>query len=290
MSLNIVSAAEADVASALGPPSATSPQGLGLDGRRADDQPLETKRFMEVLGVSFENSDLLEQALTHSSYKNENQSAGRTDNERLEYLGDAVLDLAMSEILVRKFADDREGSLSKKRASLVNEDVLAAIASEVGLPDLLRLGKGERQTGGLAKPRILASALEAVFGAVFLDSGFPAARAAAERAFATRLESMATGPDYAADFKTRLQETSQERFRLTPQYRVERERGPDHDKVFDVSVRIGDSVLAVGEGRNKKSAEQEAARLALAKLDERAAPRAEDEVAVQDAAEKGLSV
>lgn len=273
--MNTTSVAEATAASGLGAPKsfAAKPEPVSEPRPEASSgspngRTLETQRLMERLGISFENPDLLEQALTHSSYKNENPSLARADNERLEYLGDAVLDLAMSEILVRAYPSDREGALSKKRASLVNEDVLSRIALELGLPDLILLGKGERQTGGLSKPRILASTLEAVFGAAFLDRGFDLARVAAERAFASRLASMADGPDYAADFKTRLQEKAQETRRLTPYYRVDRERGPDHDKVFEVSVRLGDAVLAVGQGRNKKSAEQEAARLALATLED----------------------
>lgn len=225
-------------------------------------------RLMERLGCTFNGPDLLEQALTHTSFRNENLHRASADNERLEYLGDAVLDLALSEMLMARFPADREGALSKKRASLVNEEVLAGLAIELGLAELVRLGKGERQTGGVGKPRILASTFEAVFGALFLDSGYPAAHAAASRAFGPRLDALADGPDYAADFKTRLQERAQDCLRITPYYRVERERGPDHDKTFEVSVRLGERTLAVGQGRNKKASEQEAARLALVRLDE----------------------
>lgn len=237
------------------------------------------------LGTPFTNPSLLEQALTHTSYRNENARQGASsavaDNERLEFLGDAVLDLALSALLMARFPTDREGALSKKRASLVNEDVLAALARELEIPELIRLGKGERQSGGVGKPRILASAFEAVFGAIYLDSGFAVALAATDAAFGRRLDALAGSPDYAADFKTRLQERSQERHRQTPFYRVERERGPDHDKLFDVSVRLGERVLAIGQGRNKKAAEQEAARLALEKLSQE---EARDEMTAPDAA------
>ena len=191
------------------------------------------------------------------------------DNERLEFLGDAVLDLALSELLMRRFPLDREGALSKKRASLVNEEVLASLAREIGVAEAIRLGKGERLTGGLSKPRILASAFEAVFGALFLDAGFATALAAIKAAFESRIDALEGTPDYAADFKTRLQERSQESFRLTPSYRVERESGPDHEKTFEVCVRLGTRALATGIGRNKKAAEQEAARLALREIEKK---------------------
>ena len=260
----------------------TQPQGppgecVSEVAQRIDGQGLE--RLIEKLGTRFKNPDLLEQALTHTSFKNENahrpELGATLDNERLEYLGDAVLDLALSEMLMRRFPDDREGALSKKRASLVNEDHLASLALDLGLPELIRLGKGERQTGGLAKPRILASTCEAVFGALFLDSGYPTALTAALATFGPRLEALNGAPDFAADFKTRLQEKAQETFRQTPFYRVERERGPDHDKLFEVSVRLGDRSMATGQGRNKKSAEQEAARMAIDLLESESAATTE---------------
>lgn len=222
------------------------------------------QQLIDHLGYVFLRPELLEQALTHKSFRNENPAVASGDNERLEFLGDAVLDLALSEYLMERFSADQEGSLSKKRASLVNEEELAAIAREIGVDTHLRLGKGERQTGGLQKPRILASALEAVLGSIFLDQGYTAARNTVVRLFEPRMEIFGKGSaDFARDFKTRLQELVQEKFRQTPTYHVVREEGPDHDKVFEVSVRLEARALAAGTGRSKKSAEQEAARLAL---------------------------
>lgn len=233
---------------------------------------MDLERESSVLEISldyrFANVDLLNLALTHKSFANE-QNGGvnstRSNNERLEFLGDAVLDLALSDILMRAYPDDAEGSLSKKRASLVNEETLAGLARGLKIEELVRLGKGEIKTGGLEKPRILASSLEAVFGAIFLDSGFGSALAVASRLFAPRLAEFASATaDFQLDFKTRLQERVQESRRATPTYRIEAESGPDHDKKFEVSVRVGDEVLARGSGKSKKAAEQDAARAALA--------------------------
>lgn len=221
--------------------------------------------LQEALGYTFANERLLAQSLTHKSFANEQgPTAVKSDNERLEFLGDAVLDLALSEILMRRFPTDPEGSLSKKRASLVNEDMLASLALDLELPQLIRLGKGEVKTGGLQKPRILASTLEAIFGAIQVDRGYFAACIAIEKIFDSRLSQLGRGNiDFQLDYKTRLQEKIQERLRATPTYVVEQESGPDHDKTFEVSVRVAAEVLAVGRGRSKKSAEQDAARQAL---------------------------
>lgn len=239
----------------------------------------------QSLGYLFVRPELLLQALTHKSFANERgagtgggagtgaarSSAGvtlvETDNERLEFLGDAVLDLALTECLMRQFPNDNEGSLSKKRASLVNEETLARIAGELRLETLIRLGKGEIKTGGLQKPRILASTLEAVLGAVFQDAGFAPALEVVRKLFETRLDELTTSQvDFKLDYKTRLQEKAQEIHRATPVYKVEVETGPDHDKQFEVSVRIESQVLATGTGRSKKAAEQDAARQALERM------------------------
>jgi ribonuclease-3 len=227
--------------------------------------PLESL-YLQLRHV-FQDHRLLELALTHKSYANE-KSGGvsnvSSDNERLEYLGDAVLDLALSELLMSRFTNDSEGALSKKRASLVNEETLATIARELKLDQLIRLGKGEIKTGGLQKPRILASSFEALLGAVFTDGGYGEARKTIESLFASRLEALKLAPvDYHLDFKTRLQEKVQEKMRATPTYHVESETGPDHDKHFEVSVRAEGQVLGNGQGKSKKAAEQEAARKAL---------------------------
>jgi ribonuclease-3 len=219
-----------------------------------------------ALGYVFADRSGLELALTHKSFANE-QGTNAGDNERLEFLGDAVLDLAMSEILMRRFPTDLEGGLSKKRASLVNEETLAKVAMGLDMGARVRVGRGEAKTGGGHKPRLLASTLEAIFGAVFLDGGYFAAQAVVAKLFEERMTQLANSTvDFQADFKTRLQELAQERHRQAPVYRVDRESGPDHDKVFEVTVRVGETELASGSGRSKKSAEQDAAKAALEKM------------------------
>lgn len=239
------------------------------------------------MGYVFTRRELLDQALTHKSFANEQLTSVASaspepivedrsvsklaptigNNERLEFLGDAVLDLALSALMMNRFPLDPEGSLSKKRASLVNEDTLARLASELKLEGIIRLGRGEQKTGGVAKPRILASTFEAVIGAVFLDGGYVAASQAIEKLFDSKLTELATSAiDFQHDYKTRLQERIQEAHRATPNYKVEREFGPDHDKRFEVSVSVGESVIANGIGKSKKAAEQDAAREALEKM------------------------
>jgi ribonuclease-3 len=220
------------------------------------------------IGYQFTNPALLELALTHKSFANEAMSGGSTptdDNERLEFLGDAVLDLALSDVLMKKFPTDPEGALSKKRASLVNEESLANVARNLGLEQFVKLGKGEIKTGGLQKPRILASSLEALIGAIFQDSGFILVSDVVEKLFADQLRLLGE-TEFSADFKTRLQERAQNIKRLTPTYRVESQSGPDHDKTFVVVVELGDEALASGTGKSKKAAEQNAAQKALEML------------------------
>ncbi len=231
-----------------------------------------TSAFLsQILGYQFSRAALLELAFTHKSYANEMLGGSSTvadDNERLEYLGDAVLDLALSELLMKKFPGDPEGALSKKRASLVNEDSLARIAQVHGFDQYLKLGKGEIKTGGLQKPRILASSLEAVMGAIFQDSGYIMVTNVIEILFREQLLKLETDTiDFSSDFKTRLQERAQSTLRKqTPTYRVEAESGPDHDKMFVVIVELEGEILARGQGKSKKVAEQDAAKLALETL------------------------
>jgi len=223
----------------------------------------QLQTLIEKIAYEMRNPQLLEQALTHKSYRHENEGLA-FDNERLEFLGDAVIDLALSELLMSRFSGDQEGSLSKKRASLVNEDHLAQLARDLQIDQHLRLGKGERLSGGLQRPRLLAAAFEAVIGAIFLDGGYSEALRVIESLFAQSIAEFQNGVlDYARDYKTRLQELAQEKFRLTPTYTLESQGGPDHDKTFEVSVRLENKVIASGRGRNKKMAEQDAARVAL---------------------------
>jgi ribonuclease-3 len=216
------------------------------------------------LGVELQDRAAALQALTHSSFVNENSAAGVQDNERLEFLGDAVLDLAVSHLLMQSLPGAREGELSRLRAAVVREEVLAQAARTARLGELLRLGRGEERSGGREKPSLLADALEAVVGAVYVGGGYAAALALVERLLGGAIAGAAAGA--LEDHKTRLQELAQARFRETPLYRVTSEKGPEHDKTFEVEVVVGGEVRGRGRGRNKKEAEQAAAGEALERL------------------------
>ncbi len=220
-------------------------------------------RVEEVLGIRFADRDLLLAALTHRSFINENPEVAIGDNERLEFLGDAVLDLAVSRLLWDRFPQAREGELSRRRAAIVNEAALAQVAATAGIGEALRLGRGEELTGGRTKASLLADAFEATLAAIFLDAGIEVALRVVERLFGDWIQGAAATPE---DHKTRLQELVQARFGCVPRYVTLRESGPDHDKVFLVEIQLGDEALGVGEGRSKKSAEQAAARAALERL------------------------
>ena len=219
--------------------------------------------FQNQIGYQFSNPALLYQALTHKSYSNELKTENISDNEKMEFLGDAVLDLVLSDQLMRLYVNDNEGQLSKKRASLVNEVTLHESALSLGVGELLRLGRGEASTGGAEKPRILASALEAIFGAVFLDGGFNASQLVILDLFKEKIISLSLMDDFQMDYKTRLQEKLQKEFKQVPQYHLIGEDGPEHNKVFKVEVAIDNKILGRGEGRSKKQAEQAAAAQAL---------------------------
>jgi ribonuclease-3 len=212
-----------------------------------------------VLGHTFRDRGLLEQALRHASWCNEQGSAEakQEDNERLEFLGDAVLDLVVGHRLMTRYPQLREGELSVTRAQVVSEAGLSEVALALGIGQWLMLGKGEEKSGGRTKPSILADAFEAILAAVYLDGGFAAAQDMASRLLAQRIETVEFKGFY--DFKTRLQETSQARLRSTPTYRVVQELGPDHDKRFVVAVTIGEDEWARAVGKSKKEAEQMAA-------------------------------
>ncbi len=215
----------------------------------------------EVMGYLFEDPSLLDQALTHKSYANEHGPEAR-DNERLEYLGDAVLDLVVSRLLYDLSPPLSEGKMSKIRAFLVSEPSLERVARTLGLGPLIRLGRGEEQTGGREKASILSGAFEALVAAIYLDGGFDLAFQFVEALFRPILEQEGTGV-LRRDYKTRLQEYCQARYGRTPVYRLVREWGPDHDKTFEVEIRLGNRTLGRGRGRNKKEAEQRAAQDAL---------------------------
>lgn len=215
----------------------------------------------ERLKHRFADRALLERALTHRSVG----ARGGAHNETLEFLGDAVLGLVMSELLVRTWPGADEGTLSRRRAALVNEQALAAKARRDDLGALLLLGRGEEKTGGREKPSILAGVFEALLGAIFLDAGLEPARAVIARAFAAEIE-VEPAVD-TREFKTRLQELSQRLYRTTPEYTLLGTTGPDHAKYFESRVAISGRVYGRGTGASKKLAEQAAAREALIALE-----------------------
>ncbi|WP_248344386.1 ribonuclease III [Anaeromyxobacter paludicola] len=217
-------------------------------------------------------------ALTHKSYVNEHRGEGLADNERLEFLGDAVIDLAVSHRLMERFPGAQEGELSKIRASLVDEAALAGIARTLGLGELLRLGRGEELTGGREKASLLADAMEAVVASLYLQGGLALVLEVVDRFLGEAFERAAAGT-LDRDWKTQLQEQAQSRLRASPRYRVVGERGPDHSKIFEVELELKGEVLGRGEGRSKKDAEQAAARGALEAL----AARTEGEPAPPEA-------
>ena len=216
----------------------------------------------DKLDYVFRDASLVETALTHRSWMNETQDTLRTDNERLEFLGDAVLALVSSDLLMRRFPEQPEGELSKARAAIVNEAGLARIADTLTLGQWIFLGRGEEQAGGRLKRSLLANAFEALVGAVYLDGGF----AAAYRVAGQLIEpSLADVPAEAnKDFKSRLQELAQAKLQMAPSYTVLSERGPDHAKTFEVAILIGDKEYGRAFGRSKKEAQQNAAEQALA--------------------------
>jgi ribonuclease-3 len=225
----------------------------------------DLKALQKNLKVRFKRSSLLELALVHSSYVNENPGLAATDNERLEFLGDAVLGFIVAEELYKRFPQSSEGEMTRLRSLLVRQDALARMARTIKLGDYLYLGRGEKASGGRRKPANLAGALEAVIAAIFLDRGLTAARKFFLK-LADRELKKALSQGVEADYKSRLQELIQARQQQAPSYRVVEAKGPDHDRRFTVEVRVGDRVLGRGSGKNKKSAEAEAARSALDRL------------------------
>ena len=227
----------------------------------------QLEEFEGLLGYSFKDISLLQQALIHRSYAFESDGCQANDNERLEFLGDAVLDLTIGHALFVNYPEMREGDLTRLRAMLVNESHLAMMADKVSIGRYLSLGKGEDSTDGRRKPSILSSAYEAVVGAIFHDGGYGAAAAFVENHFVPCLDEQ-QAKMHLADAKSRLQELTQEKYNQAPSYFHEAEEGPDHRKIFTVSVRFRDKVLAHGTATSKKEAEQQAAAEALLKIDE----------------------
>jgi ribonuclease-3 len=221
--------------------------------------------LQKILGVTFNRPSLLEQALVHSSYINENPTYTSGHNERLEFFGDAVLDFIVAEKLYQEFPDLSEGKMTKLRASLVRRDTLARVARDIKLGDYLYMGKGEESSGGRNKTPNLAGALEAIIAAVYLDQGMAAAGNMVMELLVEEWKKISRQNIYV-DYKSKLQELVQSRFQMTPAYRLVSEEGPDHDKSFVVEVMVYAKVLGSGTGKSKKLAETEAARLALERL------------------------
>ncbi|MDF2612495.1 MAG: ribonuclease [Clostridia bacterium] len=219
--------------------------------------------IQDKIRYHFENSDLLKQSLTHSSYANEHRSASISDNERLEFLGDAILDLIISEYLFKRHPRMPEGDLSKIRASIVCEASLAKTAKIIELGQFIRLGKGEEMTGGRERASILADTFEALTGAIFLDGGFDQAKNFLTESLIKEVEQVSSLEDLYTDYKTLLQESIQKESNKPISYEVVNEDGPDHDKNFYVEVYHGTMCLGKGIGKSKKEAEQDAAKKAL---------------------------
>ncbi len=221
--------------------------------------------LQEVIGFPFEDDSLLREALVHRSYLNENPSFPSADNQRLEFLGDALLDFVAGDYLYRRYPKMREGELTSLRAALVKEETLARFAQVLDLGRYLYLGRGEEESGGRERPSLLADALEALVGALYLDRGLKAAERFILRFLEPETERIVAQGELR-DYKSLFQEEAQRRFQATPLYRTIDERGPDHDKLFTVEVLIEEKVYGRGEGRSKQAAEQEAARQALEKI------------------------
>ena len=223
------------------------------------------RRLEKKLSYSFKAPSLLLQALTHKSYANENRTVSIAHNERLEFLGDTVLDFVISDFLMKLCPESPEGELSKLRAVVVSEANLSKLAMSLGLGEYLVLGKGEEQTGGREKVSLVANALEAVIAALYLDGGIETAYHFILDHFESDIREMVANGQ-SSDFKTDLQEHCQSRFGGLPRYGVTNETGPDHQKVFEVEITADGRVLGRGAGRSKKEAEQNAAKEALLTL------------------------
>lgn len=235
------------------------------ENHSASKMQMKLKELEKKLDYEFRDTALLEQACRHSSFVNEQPESGMEDNERLEFLGDAVLNLVIGDLLMKRNPDLNEGNLSRMRASLVNELQLSKIARSIGLGNYIELGKGEIQTKGREKKSILADTMEAVIAAVYLDGGFGSAFDFILKHFETRIAKIEK-PSSSYDYKSQFQEIVQVTLKVTPEYRVIGETGPDHDKTFHVRIKAA-HIEAEGVGKSKKLAEQDAAKKAIEMLD-----------------------
>ena len=220
------------------------------------------EKFAEHIGVKFNDIKLLMEAFTHRSYLNEHRGTGMRHNERLEFLGDAVLELVITEYLFAKYPEEPEGRLTAYRSALVNTNSISDAASDWGMNEYLMLSRGEAKDTGRARQYILANTFESVIGALFLDQGYDASKEFIAKSLFDRLDEI-VGKRLWQDAKSRFQEEAQERTGITPNYEVVKESGPDHDKSFEVGVYIGSEIVAKGSGRSKQDAEQAAAQEGL---------------------------
>lgn len=223
---------------------------------------IEFSLFKKKLGVYFNNKNLLKQAFTHRSYLNENPSLALEDNERLEFLGDAVLEMAVTDRLYHKYPEKTEGDMTALRAAVVNANTLSEIAGNLAMGKFMLLSKGEAKSAGKAKQYILANALEALIGALYLDGGYAAAFSFLEKNIFPKIEEVIKKKLWV-DAKSLFQEKAQEIARTTPTYKVINESGPDHEKQFIVGIFLGNEIIAEGAGASKQEAEQDAAKNAL---------------------------
>jgi len=224
----------------------------------------DTELFEKQIDVTFKNKELLKQAFTHRSYLNENPESGLQHNERLEFLGDAVLELIVTEHLYKSYPDKPEGELTTWRAALVNARMLAIVAKDLKLGDYLLLSHGEARETGKARDYILANATEALLGALYLDQGLKTCKIIIEQYVLSKLPQVLEEKLFE-DAKSRFQELAQEKTGITPSYQVLKEWGPDHEKNFQVGVTLGKDLIAKGQGMSKQEAEQDAAKAALIK-------------------------
>lgn len=220
------------------------------------------EKFEERAGVIFKDKSLLKQAFTHRSYINENRSSGLLHNERLEFLGDAVLELVVTDYLYGRMKESDEGDLTSLRSALVNADTCSLVAQTLGMNDYLLLSKGEAKDNGRARQYILANTLEALIGAIYIDQGYESAKKFILMHVVSSTEHIIKEGAWI-DSKSLFQEKAQDEMGQTPQYKTLKESGPDHDKHFTVGVYVGNDLLGEGDGKSKQDAEQEAARAAL---------------------------
>ncbi len=218
--------------------------------------------FAESIGYPFKNIEFLREAFTHRSYLNEHRGVQWSHNERIEFLGDAVLELVITEYLFKKFPKENEGRMTAYRSALVNTNSIAEVAAELNMGEYLLLSKGEAKDVGRARLAILANTFESVVGAIFLDQGHEAAKSFILKVLAPKIDKIIEARLWQ-DAKSNFQELAQEHVAITPSYKTIREIGPDHEKIFEIGLYLGDELVATGQGKSKQDAEQAAARAAI---------------------------